>query len=504
MAQNYKIKVDVERIIGKIDPNIYGHFTEHIGRCIYGGIYEEGSPLSDKDEFRKDVLEAVRKVKCPVLRWPGGNFASGYHWEDGIGPKEKRPTIFDLAWAAKETNHFGTDEFIQYCRKAGTEPYICNNLGTGNLDETIHWLEYCNSKGNNYARLREKNGHPEPYNVKYWGVGNEIYGPWQVGHRSAEEYAKVLREYAQFMKMVDPDIKIIAVGADNPDWDAEVIRRAGHCIDYISHHQYFGSDDYYETVASVYWIKKRLNVLAGIVRAYQPERQDIKIALDEWNIWYRSIPDVSQLETFGAPRHIIRQVQESGLEENYALKDGLFVAGVFVTLQKMCNIVTMANLAQLVNVIGAIHTEKEGLYLTPLYHAFDLFVNHTGKIVLDPLIISEKYSAKISRFRRKTHSIEDAPYLDASITLSEDKKKMYLAVVNYHQEDEINCPLVLTGFSPRKEARVYELNGPDVMAVNDFDQPDKVGITAKNIDYASSHFTYSFPPHSATVIELQS
>ncbi|GAI11507.1 unnamed protein product, partial [marine sediment metagenome] len=227
MRESYRIKVDLERVIGKIDPNIYGHFIEHLGRCIYGGIYEEGSRLSDENGFRKDVLKAVRSIKCPLLRWPGGNFASNYHWEDGIGPKEERPVRFDLAWNKEETNRFGTDEFIEYCRAVGAEPYICVNIGTGNLDEAIHWLEYCNSTGNTYyAKLRAKNGHPEPYRVKYWGVGNENYGEWQVGYRSAKEYAKVLREYAYFMKVVDPTVKIIAVGADEPEWDLEVIKTA--------------------------------------------------------------------------------------------------------------------------------------------------------------------------------------------------------------------------------------------------------------------------------------
>jgi len=147
MKESYKIKVDAERQIGQIDSNIYGHFIEHLGRCIYGGIYEEDSPLSEKRGFRKDVLQAVRNIKCPLLRWPGGNFASNYHWEDGIGPKDERPVRFDLAWDKEEINRFGTDEFIEYCRVIGAEPYICVNLGTGSLDEATHWLEYCNSKG---------------------------------------------------------------------------------------------------------------------------------------------------------------------------------------------------------------------------------------------------------------------------------------------------------------------------------------------------------------------
>jgi len=487
--KSYKIKIDAGRVTGKIDPNIYGHFIEHLGRCIYGGIYEENSPLSDERGFRKDVLQAVRNIKCPILRWPGGNFASNYHWEDGVGPREKRPVRFDLAWGKEETNRFGTDEFIEYCRIVGAEPYICINLGTGNLDEAIHWLEYCNGSGNTYyAKLRKKNGHIEPYRVKYWGVGNEIYGEWQVGHRSAKDYAKVLSEYARFMKVVDPDIKIIAVGADDPEWDLEVIKIAGKYIDYISNHQYWGSEDYYDTVASVYWIEKRLKILKNVIEIAQPlmkEEERVKIAFDEWNVWYRGRP-------------------ENGLEENYALKDGLFAAGVFIIMHKLSRSVTMANLAQLVNVIGAIHTEKEGLYLTPIYKAFELFVNHTGETLIDTLVKSGTYDIEGKGFfGHRRFKLRDVPYLDASAALSKDKDKLYIAAVNFHQQEDIGCSISMEGFSPRKEAKAYELNGPNVMAVNDFDNPERVKITDKTIENASSEFSYIFPAHSATVIEFE-
>jgi len=488
MKQDYKIKVDAERVIGRINPNVYGHFIEHLGRCIYGGIYEENSPLSNEKGFRKDVLEAVRKIRCPILRWPGGNFASNYHWEDGIGPKDERPVRFDLAWGKEETNRFGTDEFIEYCRMIEAEPYICINLGTGNLDEAIHWLEYCNSTGNTYyAKLRAKNGHPEPYQVKYWGVGNENYGEWQVGYRSAREYAKVLREHAHFMKIVDPSIKIIAVGADDPEWDLEVIKTAAKYIDYISNHQYLGSDDYYETVASVYWVKRGLEVLKSVIETAQPllrEEERMKIAFDEWNIWYRGN-------------------QENDLEEDYALKDGLFAAGIFIVLHKLCQSVTMANLAQLVNVLGAIHTDKRSLYLTPLHRAFDLFVNRTGEIVLDALVNSETYNIEGKGFfGRRKFKLANLPYLDASVTLNRGKDKLYIATVNYHKEKKIECPIFLEGFFPSAKAKIYELSGPDVMATNDFENPERVKIKTGIIKNAGPEFSYGFPPHSCTVIEL--
>ncbi len=496
MKQNYKIKVDLERVIGRINPNIYGHFIEHMGRCIYGGVYEEGSPLSDKNGFRKDTLEAMQNIKCPVLRWPGGNFASDYHWEDGIGPKDKRPVRFDLAWEVEETNRFGTDEFIAYCRAVGAEPYICVNIGTGNLDEAIHWLEYCNSSSNTYyAKLRGKYGHPEPYNVKYWGVGNENFGPWQVGHRKAKEYAEVLREYAQFMKKVDPAIKIIGVGADDtPDrdievikWDMEVIKTAGQHIDYISNHQYLGSTDYYETVASVYWLEESLKMLSKVIDITQTAvKEKIKIAVDEWNFMDQTALPISA----------------TLCDKNNVLKDGLFIAGAFIVLHRLSNVVTMANLSMPVNILGAIHTEKHGLYLTTTYRVFELFVKHSGTIALDTFVQSERYDIEGKILFNKTCKVHNVPYLDASATLTEKEDTLYIAVINYHKEKEIDCPVVLNGFSSSNEAKIYEFNGPDVMAANNFENPEKVKIKTGMIKNAGYRFTYTFPSHSCTIIEL--
>lgn len=289
------------------------------------------------------------------------------------------------------------------------------------------------------------------------------------------------------MKVVDPNIKIIAVGADDPEWDLEVVKTAGKYIDYISNHQYLGSDDYYDTVASVYWVKRRLEVLKSVIETAQPllrEEERVKIAFDEWNIWYRNNP-------------------ENGLEENYALKDGLFAAGVFIVLHKLCQSVTTANLAQLVNVLGAIHTDKKGLYLTSIYKAFELFVNHTEEIVLDPLVNSETYNIKGKGFfGQREFQLTNVPYLDASVTFSRGKDKLYIAALNYHKKKEIECPIFLDGFSSSGEAKIYELNGPDVMATNDFENPERVKIKTKMIKNAGLRFTYSFPPHSCTVIEL--
>jgi alpha-N-arabinofuranosidase len=247
------LHVDLERRLGPAQPLVFGQFIEHLGRCVYGGVFEPDSPLADKDGYRADVLDAIRRLRTPLLRWPGGNFASGYHWLDGVGPKGERPTRFDHAWRKREPNTFGTHEFIQYCRLLEAEPYLCVNMGSGTLEEAASWVEYCNRpEGTYYADLRRRNGAAEPFNVRYWGLGNEVFGFWQIGQMSAEEYALRAREFAKMMQLTDAGIRLIACGAHQPTWDWEVIKTAGRYIDYISVHSYFrpdGADPYYSLLA---------------------------------------------------------------------------------------------------------------------------------------------------------------------------------------------------------------------------------------------------------------
>src|SRR3954449_13243085 len=211
-----RVKIDTERVIGDIDPLLWGNFIEHLGRCIDGGIFEEKSPLSDANGFRKDVLEAVRKLNVTQLRWPGGNFSSNYNWRDGIGPRDSRPRRLEMAWGTVEDNRFGTHEFLDYVGRIGAEPYICTNLGTGSWDEAQQWVEYVNFAGDTTTtRLRKKNGRDAPWKVTYWGLGNEMDGPWQMGHRTAEDYGKFALEAAKLMRLTDPSIKLIAAGSSN-------------------------------------------------------------------------------------------------------------------------------------------------------------------------------------------------------------------------------------------------------------------------------------------------
>ena len=244
------IGIDLARRIGTVDRRIFGSFIEHLGRCIYGGVYDEGSPLSDERGFRTDVLDAARGLRIPILRWPGGNFVSGYHWLDGVGPKDARPRRSELAWHAEESNRFGTNEFVEYCRVLGTEPYICVNMGSGTMDEAQAWVEYCNGTGNTaWADLRRQHGYPEPHRVRYWGLGNEMYGSWQIGNTSAHDYVKKARAFALVMKRTDPSIQLIGCGHNGwSEWDEIVLSGLAEFVDYHSVHLYTGCADHYATV----------------------------------------------------------------------------------------------------------------------------------------------------------------------------------------------------------------------------------------------------------------
>ncbi len=274
-APQARIKVDTDRVIGEVDPLLFGNFTEQLGRCIYGGIFEEGSPLSDSNGFRKDVMEAVKGLGVSVLRWPGGNFVSGYNWKDGIGPRDLRPPRPDHAWGALETNRFGTDEFLDFCQLIGTQPYLCINAGLGSVDDARQWVEYTNETRDTYwARQRRKNGHEQPWNVKIWGLGNEIDGPWQLGHKSAEDYGKFALEAAKAMHRQDDSLKLIASGSSNfgadwIGWNRTVLETLKPEITYLSLHTYIGNEanDLERFLAVSRDLDDRINVVDGQIRA---------------------------------------------------------------------------------------------------------------------------------------------------------------------------------------------------------------------------------------------
>jgi alpha-N-arabinofuranosidase len=506
----YRLTIDAARRIGTVNANVFGHFIEHLGRCIYGGVFEPGSALADERGFRTDVVAAMRKIGVPLLRWPGGNFASNYHWEDGIGPPASRPPRFDLAWRSVEPNLFGTEEFLAYCDVLSTaatpcRPYICLNTGTGTLDEAVRWLEYCNLDAEQapsyHARWRKDLGRTTPYAVPYWGIGNEVFGAWQVGSTTAAAYAATCVQYARFLRAVDPTVRIVAVGADDPDWDLEVLRRTSGLIDYLSIHAYFGTDDYEGTVAGAVQLERRLRLLCSVLdvaagmtkpspaaRRVEADRP-VEIALDEWNIWYRG--------------------RSRPWEEFYGLKDALFAAGAFNAMYRLCPRVTMANLAQMVNALGMLHTTPEALVRSPTYHVFDLYANHTGRTVLDVALRAEDaaaravFSADVSvrvpgRPVPAPKIVNDVPFVDVTATLDAAEERLSLAVVNRHRSEAATLRVTLAGLRALG-LTVYELTGNDPLERNTVEHPDAVVPSQREGDATAGAIQVA--PMSVTILE---
>lgn len=484
-----RVKIDTERTIGDIDPKLYGNFIEHLGRCIYGGVFEENSPLSGADGFRRDVLDAARKLHVSLLRWPGGNFSSNYHWRDGIGPRAERPPRLEMAWGTVESNRFGTHEFLDYAGKLGAEPYICANLGTGTWDEAQQWVEYCNSSQDTaMTRLRKQNGRAEPWKVTYWGLGNEMDGPWQMGHRSADDYGKFALEAAKLMKLTDPNVKLIAAGSSNfgpgsdwTGWNRTVLEYLANHADYLSLHMYVGNpqNDYADFVASSLELASRLKTAAGIIDAALSgvRNRKIYIAWDEWNVWYRA-----------------RGASQRGrriLEEHYNLEDALVVATFLNTFVNHAHIVKIANMAQLVNVIAPIFTNENGLYLQTIYYPLQLFAHNTTGKALDLFVDSPKYSSR--RF-------EDIPYLDVSAAY--DHTALVVNVVNRHQDQAVPTELLLEDKHFSGPVEAIEVNGPGIKAENNFDAaPVKPAPQSAAAQGNTLHYT--FPPHSYTQLRAR-
>ena len=493
-----KIGIDLDRKIGTVDRRIFGNFVEHLGRCIYGGLFEEGSPLSDERGFRRDVLQAVRRLRVPILRWPGGNFVSGYHWLDGVGPKENRPRRMELAWFAEESNRFGTDEFIEYCQAIGTEPYLCVNMGSGTMDEAQAWVEYANGTGNtHWANLRRKHGFDQPHRVTYWGLGNEMYGGWQIGALEAQEYVKKARAFAMLMKRTDPRIALVSCGQNgwNP-WDEIVLEGLASMVDYHSIHLYTGHSDYYVNVFQPHQAERAVRICERLIeraRYNQRVSHPIHIAFDEWNVWYR---------TRGHEDRV------GGIEERYTLADALAVATYLNIFIRYCRIVRIANLAQMVNAIAPIFTNRQGLFLQTIYHPLRLYAEHTRETALDVHVECDTHELSPAQeeggFGRRFHVADLGPFklLDAVGTCDATGRQVTIAVINRDRDREHRATIQLVGRSARAGVNVAEVNGAGPDAMNSFEQPEAVGVREVRVNLGGSTFEYVFPAHSVTLLRL--
>lgn len=489
-----------EKLIGTISPMIYGQFIEHFHRQIYGGIYDPGNPLSGEDGLRTDVLEAMRKIKVPVLRWPGGCFVSSYHWKDAVG--EKRIPFFDKAWRVEDTNEFGTDEYIRMCRKIGCEPYICTNAGTGTVEEMSDWVEYCNLKQEGqYAKWRIQNGQEKPYQVKYWSIGNENYGLWEIGAKNPVEWGSLVTEAAKMMKHVDPDIELSAAALADIDWNVNLLKNSGVFLSWVSIHDYWDqvreTNDFapYDICMSyTNTIESSVKKVKGLLAAMGLDK--IKIAFDEWNLrqWYH--PLAHTIEQGRTKVEYLYPRDDNDINSMYTMADAVF-AGCFLNMcGRNCDVVGMANYAPVVNTRGCIYTYEDGIVLRSTYYVFELYVHYLGNIALD----GWQDEVEQMQVRTSDHNTCWTSVLDILPTYDTENHQYAVAVVNKDPKEEKELEIAALDQNVR-EYRILTVNGTSTESYNDIGHTEvtlKKGLWKKNVDNK-----YRFEPHSVNILQLR-
>ena len=464
--------MDRDYTIGRIDPRIYGSFIEHLGRAVYGGIYEPDHPTADENGFRKDVIDLVRKLDVPVTRYPGGNFVSGFNWEDSVGPRDQRPKRLDLAWFTTETNEVGLHEFVDWARKANTEVMYAVNLGSRGPDAARNVVEYANHKGGSYwSDMRIRNGAKDPFGIKLWCLGNEMDGPWQMGQKTAVEYGRTAREAGKMMKWVDPSIELVACGSSGLDmptfgeWEYQMLTECYDQIDYVSLHRYYGNrtnntpdflarnmdlDDFIKTVVSI----------CDAVGGTKHSKKKINLSFDEWNVWYHSNEQDKEIwkrEKWGPALPL--------LEDVYNFEDALLVGAMLITFLKNADRVKIACMAQLVNVIAPIMTRNGGgawaqTIYWPLMHAS----KYGRGTALRPVIDSPTYDCS---------DYEKVPLVDGTATVADDGSVTIFAV-NRDFSEGIELACDLRAFGDMQVVEHIVLHHDDVKATNTEEKPDNV------------------------------
>ncbi|MEV4472481.1 alpha-N-arabinofuranosidase [Nonomuraea sp. NPDC049504] len=476
----------------------FGTFVEHLGRCVYTGIYEPGHPLADDDGFRRDVLELTRELGVSTVRYPGGNFVSGYRWEDGIGPKDRRPRRLDLAWRSTETNEVGVDEFVLWCRKAGVEPMMALNLGTRGIAEALDLLEYCNHpSGTALSDLRVSHGAKEPHGIRMWCLGNELDGPWQTGHKTAREYGRLAAETARAMRMVDPGLELVACGSSSSSmptfgaWEAEVLEETYELVDYISCHAYYEEHDgdlgsFLASDTDMQYFISSVVATADHVGARLKSRKRIDLSFDEWNVWYQS-----RFRDAGTPDDW--PVAPPLLEDHYHLADAVTFGGLLITLLRNSDRVTAASLAQLVNVIAPIMTEPGGRsWRQTTFHPFAQASRYAAGDVLRVEPVSPLY---------ETATYGEVPLVHAVATHDADGTTVF--AVNRSVDGPLSLEIDARALGAVRVVEATTLTDPDVYARNTADEPDRI-TPRPNRDVEQDPLRVLLPPVSWNVIRLAS
>lgn len=493
-----KITFKNNQSIGKADRMIYGHFLEHHHRQVYGGVFDPSSKFADEDGFRTDVLEALRKIRTPIIRWPGGCYVSAYHWLDGVG-KERTPT-YDKAWRTEESHQFGTDEFVKLCRKLDCEPYICTNGGTGTAEEMSDWVEYCNlTEMGRFAKARIANGYQQPHKIKYWSIGNENWGAHEIGAKDADEWGRLVRESAKMMLSVDPYIELSAASIWDLDWNLNLLRAAGSYLKWISIHKYwdFSPDGktYIDYNTTVLRTGEDIQIYIDLVRAYLTSlglQKQIKIAYDEWNLrgWYH--PNILAEDDEEYKEQFLQTKALNDVNATYTMADAVFTACFLNTCLRNCDIVGMACYSPVVNTRGAIFTHQDGIVLRPTYFVFELYSNLLKDNVLD---IWEEATPVICGTDENIEKTVKA--VDLVVTYGDGEYA--IAAVNKDPEHEQSFELSAIG-DQITQMRIHTLNGPSTDSYNDIGKTDVAVVVS---EWMACTGKITLPAHSVNVIELK-
>ena len=483
--------------IGQVDERIFGGFLEHMGRAVYEGVYDPESAHAGEDGFRADVLSALERLDYTVMRYPGGNFVSGYHWLDGVGPREQRPTVRELAWQSIEPNRIGTDEYLKLCRKMNWTPMLTVNLGTGTPEEARNWVEYCNSPGGTkYANMRAAHGSEQPYGVKLWGLGNEMDGPWQLGHVPADQYAIRAQQAAKMMRDTDPSIELVACGScvitlpTYLEWDRQVLEYLGDFADYVSLHRYVGNyhDDTPDYLAVANSIDQQIEAMDAVCRYVQGKTRSQKrayLCFDEWNVWYRTHTREHMDGQGKFAPHLI--------EEYYNLEDALVVAGFLNSFIRHADVLKIANIAQIVNVIAPILTQGDDMLRQSIYYPLEMYTQRRTGISLRPVVQGPTYDSKTNG---------EVSYLDASAILNGDK--LHLFTTNRDLKESMTVRLNLADRPIAALDSADIVTGPDPKAMNSFEQPGLIRASPfQAVEIKAGLAIITLPPLSVAALTFR-
>src|SRR6188508_2339755 len=467
---------------GDFDRRVLGSFLEHLGRAVYTGVYDPGSPLADAKGFRTDVVREVKEMGVPVVRYPGGNFVSGYNWLDGVGPKAQRPTVLERAWNSMETNQFGTNDFVDWCRLVGAEPLLGMNFGTGSAEMAVAYAEYCNlDRGTKWSELRRAHGYEQPHNVRYWCLGNEMDGNWQIGQLQAREYGRKARDVAKQMRIIDRGVQLIACGSSGTGmstymtWDREVLEECYDQVDGISLHAYYGNTQPLtgnrpqRFLAMNLDMDRQIHEIAAVcdyVQALRKSNKRLWLSFDEWNVWYRA--------RSGNATNGQRAFAPKLLEEVYNLEDALLVGGFVNTLLRNSDRVRVACLAQLVNVIAPLVTNDQGVLRQSTYYPYAWALRYAKGRVLDLRVESETYPITPAGLQADFARTGDVPFVDVVATLDEPARQAAVLVLNRDLSNERELTVEWDDVVPKRVLACETLTGADLKAFNAFDAPRRV------------------------------